>query len=97
MPNNLTAAQLSISDWVKNLAAIPAKDFSLENVQNFVIQHIAMLLARNGYKRSRVVKGKTKWYYHNTMRVSFSNKFSGSEDFVEPIHLRSLNPYHSGD
>ena len=39
MPNNLTAAQLSISDWVKNLAAIPAKDFSLENVQNFVIQN----------------------------------------------------------
>jgi len=39
MPNNLTAAQLSISDWVKNLSAIPAKDFSLENVQNFVIQN----------------------------------------------------------
>ena len=39
MPNNLTAAQLSISDWVKNLAAIPARDFTLENVQNFVIQN----------------------------------------------------------
>ena len=39
MLNNLTAAQLSIADWIKNLAAIPAKDFSLENVQNFVIQN----------------------------------------------------------
>ena len=39
MPDNLTAAQLSISDWVKNLSAIPARDFSLENVQNFVIQN----------------------------------------------------------
>ncbi len=39
MPDNLTAAQLSISDWVKNLAAIPAKDFTLETVQNFVIQN----------------------------------------------------------
>lgn len=39
MPNNLTAAQVSISDWVKNLAAIPAKEFTLENVQNFVIQN----------------------------------------------------------
>ncbi|HLK05158.1 MAG TPA: cysteine dioxygenase family protein [Candidatus Acidoferrum sp.] len=39
MPNNLTAAQLSISDWVKNLSAIPAKEFTLENVQNFVIQN----------------------------------------------------------
>lgn len=39
MPNNLAATQLSISDWVKSLAAIPAEDFSLENVQNFVIQN----------------------------------------------------------
>lgn len=39
MPDNLTAAQLSISDWVKNLSAIPAREFTLENVQNFVIQN----------------------------------------------------------
>jgi cysteine dioxygenase len=39
MPNNLAATQLSISDWVKNLAAIPARDFTLETVQNFVIQN----------------------------------------------------------
>jgi cysteine dioxygenase len=39
MLNKVAVAQLSISDWVKNLAAIPAQDFSLENVQNFVIQH----------------------------------------------------------
>jgi cysteine dioxygenase len=39
MPNNLTATQLSISDWVKNLAAVPAKEFTLENVQNFVLQN----------------------------------------------------------
>jgi cysteine dioxygenase len=39
MPNNLTATRVSISEWIKNLAAIPAKDFSLENVQNFVIQN----------------------------------------------------------
>jgi cysteine dioxygenase len=39
MPKNLAVEQLAISDWVKNLAAIPAKDFTLENVQNFVLQH----------------------------------------------------------
>ena len=39
MPNNLAVEQLSISDWVKNLAAIPAKDFSLENVQDYVMRH----------------------------------------------------------
>jgi cysteine dioxygenase len=39
MLNKVAVDQLSISDWVKNLAAIQAKDFTLENVQNFVIQH----------------------------------------------------------
>lgn len=39
MPNNLAVEQLSISDWVKNLAALPAKKFSLESVQNFVMRH----------------------------------------------------------
>jgi cysteine dioxygenase len=39
MPNNLAVEQLSISDWVKNLAALPAKNFSLENVQDFVMRH----------------------------------------------------------
>lgn len=39
MPNNLAVEQLAISDWVKNLAAIQTKDFTLENVQNYVMQH----------------------------------------------------------
>ncbi|HWZ99342.1 MAG TPA: cysteine dioxygenase family protein [Candidatus Dormibacteraeota bacterium] len=39
MPNNLAVEQLSISDWVKNLAAIPARDFSLENVQDYITRH----------------------------------------------------------
>jgi len=39
MPKNLAVEQLAISDWVKNLAAIPAKAFSLENVQDFVMRH----------------------------------------------------------
>jgi len=39
MPNNLAVEQLAISDWVKNLAAITAKDFTLENVQDYVMRH----------------------------------------------------------
>jgi cysteine dioxygenase len=39
MPNKLAVQQLSISDWVKNLSSIPAKDFTLENVQSYVMQH----------------------------------------------------------
>jgi cysteine dioxygenase len=39
MSNNLAVDQLAIADWVKNLAAIPAKNFTLENVQDYVIRH----------------------------------------------------------
>jgi len=39
MPSRVASEQLAISDWVKNLAAIPANDFSLENVQDFVMRH----------------------------------------------------------
>ncbi len=39
MPNKLAVEQISISDWVKNLSSIPAKEFTLENVQSYVMQH----------------------------------------------------------
>jgi len=31
--------QLSITDWVKNLAALPERDFTLENVHNYLVTH----------------------------------------------------------
>jgi len=39
MPKQVTAAQMLIADWVKELAKIPERDFTLENVQSFVMQH----------------------------------------------------------
>jgi cysteine dioxygenase len=36
---NLAKQQLGIHDWVKGLAAIPAAEFSLENVQNYILTH----------------------------------------------------------
>ena len=39
MSKQLAAEQLAISDWVKNLAAIPERDFTLENVQEFILRH----------------------------------------------------------
>jgi cysteine dioxygenase len=36
---NLATERLSIHDWVKGLAAIPARDFTLETVQNYVLHH----------------------------------------------------------
>jgi cysteine dioxygenase len=39
MTRQLAAEQLAISDWVKNLAAIPERDFTLENVQDYILRH----------------------------------------------------------
>jgi cysteine dioxygenase len=36
---NLAVQQLNIQEWVKGLAAIPAQDFSLEGVQNYILRH----------------------------------------------------------
>ena len=39
---NVATEQLTIQDWVKGLAAIPARDFTLENVQNYVLQRAVL-------------------------------------------------------
>src|SRR5260370_41381818 len=39
MSEQLAVALLAISDWVKNLAAIPERDFTLENVQDYLLHH----------------------------------------------------------
>jgi len=39
MPEQLAVERLAISDWVKGLAAIPEREFSLENVQDYVLRH----------------------------------------------------------
>jgi cysteine dioxygenase len=39
MTKQLAVAQLNISDWVKNLAAIPEREFTLDSVQNYVLAH----------------------------------------------------------
>jgi cysteine dioxygenase len=37
--DTIAAEQLNIQNWVKGLAAIPAKDFSLETVQDYILRH----------------------------------------------------------
>jgi cysteine dioxygenase len=39
MTTPLASAPLLISDWVKDLAAIPERDFTLRNVQSYIAQH----------------------------------------------------------
>ena len=39
MTKQLAVEQIAISQWVKNLAAIPEREFTLGNVQNYVLAH----------------------------------------------------------
>jgi hypothetical protein len=39
MTKQLVSAPLVMSDWVKNLAAIPERDFSVDNVQDYILHH----------------------------------------------------------
>ena len=39
MPKQLMVEQLAISDWIKNLATIRDRDFTLENVQDYILHH----------------------------------------------------------
>jgi cysteine dioxygenase len=42
MPQPVAIQQLSISDWVKGLAAIPEYGFTIENVQDYVVGHAVL-------------------------------------------------------
>jgi len=39
MQKQVTTEQLAITDWVKGLAAISERDFTLENVQDYILRH----------------------------------------------------------
>ena len=39
MPKQTTAEQLTITAWVNNLAALHARDFTLETVQDYIVSH----------------------------------------------------------
>jgi len=39
MASKIAAEQLTIADWVAGLAAIPDRNFTLENVQDYVLRH----------------------------------------------------------
>src|SRR5208282_4770736 len=39
MQNQLAVETLSVIDWVKGLAAIPERDFTLQKVQDYIVRH----------------------------------------------------------
>ena len=40
MAQKTTIEQLNITDWVKGLAAIPEREFTLQNVQDYILRHV---------------------------------------------------------
>jgi cysteine dioxygenase len=64
MSGQLAAEQLAISDWVKHLAAIPQRDFTLENVQDYILRHAIrpaslekyLFYSKGGYTRNLIYK-----------------------------------------
>lgn len=58
---------MAISDWVKELTAIPEQEFTLENVQDFVIRHHLnpdslqkyLFYSKGGYTRNLIFKNAT--------------------------------------
>ena len=64
MSEQLVVEQLAISDWVKNLAAIPDRDFTLENVQEYIQRHAVrpetlekyLFFSKGSYTRNLIFK-----------------------------------------
>jgi cysteine dioxygenase len=56
--------QLTITDWVKDLAAISEREFTLETVQNYIVQHSVrpetldkyLFFSRGNYTRNLIFK-----------------------------------------
>jgi len=64
MSEQLAIEQLTISDWVRNLAAIPERNFSLENVQDYLLHHAVrpeslekyLFFSKGSYTRNLIFK-----------------------------------------
>ena len=66
MSEQLAIEQLTISDWVRNLAAIPERNFSLENVQDYILHHAVrpeslekyLFFSKGSYTRNLIFKNE---------------------------------------
>lgn len=64
MQEQLTAEKLAITDWVKDLAAFPERDFTLANVQNYIVHHAVrpetldkyLFFSKGNYTRNLIFK-----------------------------------------
>jgi len=66
MSEQLAIEQLTISDWIRNLAAIPERNFSLENVQDYILHHAVrpeslekyLFFSKGSYTRNLIFKNE---------------------------------------
>ena len=64
MSEQLAIEQLDITDWVKNLAAIPDRNFTLEAVQDYILHHAIrpeslekyLFFSKGSYTRNLIFK-----------------------------------------
>ena len=42
MAGNVAIEQLAIADWVKGLAAMSTREFTLQNVQDYIVRHAVL-------------------------------------------------------
>jgi cysteine dioxygenase len=66
MPPQTAVEQLAITDWVNGLAAIPVSNFTLENVQNYILRHAVrpetlekyLFFSKGNYTRNLIFKNE---------------------------------------
>jgi cysteine dioxygenase len=64
MSEQLAIEQLDITDWIKNLAAIPDRNFTLETVQDYILHHAIrpeslekyLFFSKGSYTRNLIFK-----------------------------------------
>ncbi len=49
MAQNIVAEQLTITGWVKGLAAMSAREFTIQNVQDYVVRHAVLPASLDKY------------------------------------------------
>ena len=64
MQKQVTSEQLTIADWVKGLACIPDPEFTLHNVQDYILRHLVrpetldkyLFFSKGNYTRNLIFK-----------------------------------------
>jgi cysteine dioxygenase len=66
MHKQVTTEQLTVTDWVKGLACIPEREFTLTNVQDYILRHLVrpetldkyLFFSKGNYTRNLIFKNE---------------------------------------